>query len=224
MDLRVFPSIMCSKPWDMLTYIKEFEKCNIEAIHCDVMDGNFVPNLALGSGIFRDIHNQTNIPLDLHLMCQNPDEAFDYFDVRKGDRVSFHPQTIDNSDILLRNIKEKGAWAGLALNPAISIDCLVQYKDLLDFVLIMSVEPGFAGQRMIPESLNKIEELCKKRNEWGLNFDIFVDGDCTAVNAKQMSMRGADGFVVGSALINSKNKACDFKNTYNEYKGVFYAE
>ena len=161
--MKIGPSIMCSAPWDVKTYIKKFEETNIPIIHYDVMDGNYVPNISIGTGEFADIHSITNLPIDLHLMVLNPDQAVEYFDVKPGDYVSFHPENSEDPAALLCKIKAKGAKAGIAISPKISLDYVKDLNENLDFVLIMTVEPGFAGQRMLPECINKVAELNKMR-------------------------------------------------------------
>lgn len=192
-------------------------------IHYDVMDGNYVPNIMLGTETYKAIHGVTDIPIDLHLMCSNPDKAVDYFDIKKNDRVCFHPQTIDASYSLLKKIKDLGAKAGIAFNPGTPIGYIDEFQDLLDFVLIMGVEPGFSGQKMLPHTFNKLARVQELRNQYNLNFEIFVDGDCTAENAKKLLLAGVDGVAVGSALIRSDTPASDFSKTYKNYEEVLYS-
>lgn len=170
--MKIGPSIMCSAPWDVKTYIKKFEETNIPIIHYDVMDGNYVPNISVGTGEFADIHSITDLPIDLHLMVLNPDQAVEYFDVKPGDYVSFHPENSEDPAALLCKIKDKGAMAGIALSPKISLDYANELIDNLDFVLIMTVNPGFAGQRMLPECVDKISELSEMRakNNWDIEI------------------------------------------------------
>lgn len=221
--MKIAPSIMCSKPWDVATYIKKFEETGVHLIHYDVMDGNYVPNISIGTGMYAAIHEISNIPIDLHLMVQNPDVAVDYFNILAGDHVSFHPETAEKPDVLLKRILSKGAYAGIALSPKVSLDYVGQLIEFLDFVLIMTVEPGFAGQRMIPECVDKVAELSKMRekNSWG--FEIFVDGDCSPRNARKVIEAGANGCVIGSALINPNNKAENFDNTLADYMKEYLA-
>ncbi len=129
------------------------------------MDGNYVPNISVGTGEYADIHDITKLPLDLHLMVVNPEAAVDYFKVMPGDYVSFHPENSEDPAALLCKIKEKGAIAGIAISPKISLDYVKKLIDNLGFVLIMTVNPGFAGQRMIPECVDKVAELNKMRAE-----------------------------------------------------------
>lgn len=219
--MKIAPSIMCSKPWDVKIYVKKFEETGIPLIHYDVMDGNYVPNISIGTQIYANIHEITNLPLDLHLMVLNPDKAVDYFKVEPGDYVSFHPDTIDNPGALLKKIKEKGAYAGVAISPKISLDYVSNLIENLDFVLIMTVEPGFAGQRMIPECIDKVSELSKLRKDNNWDIEIWVDGDCAPKNARKVVDAGANGCVVGSALINANNDANDFDKTLDKYLREF---
>lgn len=221
--MKISPSIMCARPWDVKTYVEKFEQCGIPMIHYDVMDGNYVPNISVGTGEYADIHDITNLPLDLHLMVQNPDVAVDYFKVLPGDYVSFHPDTIDDPASLLKKIHEKGAKAGVAISPKISLDYVQNLIENLDFVLMMSVEPGFAGQRMLPEAVEKVGKLAQMKAENNWDIEIFVDGDCAPKNARKVIDAGATGCVVGSALINKNNKAEDFAQTLNNYLAEFNA-
>ena len=161
--MKIGPSIMCSAPWDVKTYVKKFEETGIPIIHYDVMDGNYVPNISVGTGEYADIHEISKLPLDLDLMVLNPEKAVDYFKVLPGDYVSFHPENSEDPAALLCKIKEKGAKAGVAISPKISLDYVSDLIDNLDFVLIMTVEPGFAGQRMIPECVDKVAKLSEMR-------------------------------------------------------------
>lgn len=216
------PSIMCSKPWDLLTYIKEFEKSGIDMIHYDCMDGHFVPNIMLGTETFKAVHDVTNIPLDLHIMCENPSEVLDYFDVRENDYVCFHPQTISASYKLLQEIKNIGAHAGIALNPGIPLNYIEELAGLLDHVLVMTVEPGYAGQKILPNAFDKIKRVSDLRDKFNLNFMIMCDGNCSAQNVKNMKNAGANAFVIGSALLNDKIKPSDFSTAFNNYKQEIY--
>lgn len=218
MKIKFSPSIMCSKPWDMLTYIKEFEKSGMESIHYDVMDGSYVPNIMLGTETFKAIHGVTEIPIDMHIMCQNPMQVVDYFDLKENDRVCFHPQTTPASYSLLKKIKDMGCYAGIALNPGTPIDHIEELKDLLDYVLVMSVEPGSSGQKMLPSSFDKVERIIKIRENNNLNFDIMIDGNCNAVNVKKMIAAGANHFVIGTALLNNAVQPYNYSVAFDEYK------
>lgn len=187
-------------------------------IHYDVMDGTFVPNIMLGTCEFSDIHEVTDLSIDLHLMCINPDVAVDYFDVRKNDRVCFHPQTVANPASLLKKIKCMGALAGIALSPKTPIEIIEELAFEFDYILLMSVEPGFAGQKILPEAFDKIRSTANLRAKIGMDFDILVDGNCNPENVKKMIDNGANQFVIGSALLNDTIKAEDFCDAYKSYK------
>lgn len=216
--MKIAPSIMCSRPWDVKTYIEKFKECDIPLIHCDVMDGNYVPNISIGTLMYSSLHKITDIPLDLHLMVLNPDVAIDYFDVRPNDYVSFHPDTIKDPRALLEKIKKKGAKAGIAISPKISLDYLNDFIDILDFILIMGVEPGFSGQKMLSQTTEKVSQARKTISQSNLDIEIWVDGDCQPKNFSKVINSGADGCVVGSALIKPDWNAQDFPQTLERFK------
>lgn len=217
----ISPSIMGAKPWDVKTYVEQFEKTGIDMIHFDVMDGNYVPNISIGTGMYADIHKISDMPLDLHLMVVNPDVAIDYFDVQEGDWVSFHPEMCPAPYTLLQRIKKLGAQAGIAVSPGTSLSHIKELSTGLDFVIIMGVEPGFSGQRMLPGTINKVERVVALRKELGREFKIIVDGDCAPKNARKVVDAGVDGCVVGSALINDKYPAAEFDKMLADYKREF---
>lgn len=219
--MRIAPSIMCSKPWDVKTYIEKFEQCDISLVHYDVMDGNYVPNISIGSLMYKSIHEISDIPLDLHLMVVNPDVAIDYFDIRPGDYVSFHPDTLKNPALLLNKIRSKGAKAGIAISPKVSLDYVVDLANDIDFTLIMGVEPGFSGQRMFPETVQKLKDTKQIALEHNENLEIHVDGDCKPENALKAYKAGAEVCVVGSALINNDLDPAKFEQTLNDYMHEF---
>ncbi len=212
---------MCAKPWDVKTYVENFEKCKIPMIHYDVMDGNYVPNISIGPAMYKAIHDISEIPLNLHLMVQNPDVALDYFDVKKSDYVSFHPDTLANPALLTNKIRLKGCKAGIAISPKIPLDYIFDLANDIDFVIVMGVDPGFSGQKMFPDTPERVNDVVKIKDQNNLNIEIFVDGDCKAENAKKVVAAGADGCIVGSALINDKTKADDFEQTLNDYLNTF---
>lgn len=201
-----------------MKYVRQFEQCGIDMIHFDVMDGNYVPNISLGTGCYKALREETKLPLDLHLMVQNPDKAIDYFDVHEGDFVSFHPQTISANYTLLKKIKSLGANAGIALNPGTSISYIEELKDLLDFVLVMTVEPGFPAQKLTDNAIDKVSRVTSLRKQSGSNFDIYCDGNCTVENSRKLKAAGANGIIVGSVLLNSDIKIDNFSKAFYDFK------
>ncbi len=207
---------MCCKSWDIKKYVKEFEKANINAIHFDVMDGHYVPNITLGSALFNDIRSITSIPIDVHLMCKNPKRFINYFNFKEGDMCCFHPEVCKGWKELLIEIKKRGMRAGIALSPDIDIDYIEDSISLIDYVLVMAVYPGFAGQKMVDSHLNKlkkIKEICKKNAK---NIEIIVDGNTSIENSIKMRKNGADSFVVGTSSMLKKGPK-EFREAYDIY-------
>ncbi len=199
--IMISPSIMCCKFWEMQRYVRIFEECRIDTIHFDVMDGHYVNNTMLGTALYKQLKEFTNIPIDLHFMCEDPDRFIDYFMPEPGDWVSFHPETCRQPYRLLQNLRERGLRAGLALNPGSPLSYLEEHKTLIDFVMIMTVNPGFAGQTMVPDALTKIARIKKVLEDNKVNADLAVDGNTTFENAKKMRDAGANVFVVGSSSL-----------------------
>lgn len=195
----ISPSIMCSTPSNMELYIREFEKCGIDTIHFDVMDGHYVPNVMLGVRDYQAIKRMTNMPVDIHLMCTAPDAFIDYFQPQAGDWVSFHPETSRHPYRTLQKIRDLGCKAGIALSPGYPIDCIREMASVLDFVLVMAVNPGFAGQKMVPDHLDKLRRIHDVIAATGKAIEIIIDGNTTPENAKLMVAAGATGLVTGTS-------------------------
>jgi len=211
----ISPSIMCCKFWEIKDFIRAFEECGINMIHFDVMDGHYVNNIMLGTSFYQQLKELTGIPVDIHLMCEEPERYLDYFNPAEGDWVSFHPEACRHPYRMLQKLRERGNKAGLALVPGAQVPLLEEYKSVLEFVLIMTVNPGFAGQLMVPDALRKIARVKHILDNCEIDADIFVDGNTTAENAKKMRDAGANGFVVGtSSLIKSLEM---FSEQYSDY-------
>ncbi|MEA5010492.1 MAG: ribulose-phosphate 3-epimerase [Angelakisella sp.] len=213
--IMISPSIMCCKFWDMEKYIRTFEEVGIDTIHFDVMDGHYVNNTMLGTALYKQLKEVTKIPIDLHFMCENPESFIDYFMPEPGDWVSFHPETCRQPYRLLQNLRERGLHPGLALNPGTPLSYLEEDKSMVDFVMLMTVNPGFAGQTMVPDALSKIARIKKLLTENELNADLVVDGNTTFENAKKMKDAGANVFVVGTSSI--LQSVDDFRSKYYDY-------
>ena len=214
--IPIFPSIMCSKPWEVKDYLAAFEEAGVRAVHFDVMDGHYVPNIMLGTNTFDDIRSMTNLPMDVHLMCLEPERYISYFKFREGDWVSFHPEVCNQSYRLVQSLRDKGIKAGLALSPGVSVGYLEECLNVLDFVLIMAVNPGFAGQKMVPDHLDKIRRVRAAVSRAPHDVEIVVDGNTTLENAKDMLRAGASGLVTGTSSM-MKEGSKGFVRLYREY-------
>jgi len=193
-------SMMCADFIDMRKCVHELEQAKIELMHFDIMDGSFVPNYTLGACVANQIRSVTKIPFDYHLMIDAPESKLNCFDIREGDYVSCHYEAMKHSQKTLAAIREKGAFAGIALNPGTSCSLISDLLDDLDFILIMTVNPGFSGQKMVKHSIEKISLLRKMLEELGYpDIRIEVDGNVSFENARLMSIAGADIFTAGTS-------------------------
>ena len=206
MQKKISPSIMCADFFQLDTYIKAFEKCNIDMIHVDIMDGNFVPNYTLGTDFIKALKRKTEIPLDIHLMINNPENKLDWFEFNENDYVSIHCESTPHLHKAISAIKNRRAKAMVAVNPATPICALESILDDIDAVLIMTVNPGFAGQKLIKSALKKITQLRNYLDKNGYeHIEIEVDGNVSFENAALMSKAGSNIFVAGTSSIFTKD-------------------
>jgi ribulose-phosphate 3-epimerase len=172
-------------------------------LHVDIMDGHFVPNLTMGPPVVESIRKVTRSRLDVHLMIEDPDRYAPEFIRAGADQVSVHQEACRHLDRTLRLIQSEGALAGVVLNPATPVATLDDVLELADYVLIMSVNPGFGGQHFIPRALHKVRELHQKRQERRLQFPIEIDGGITLENLPEVVRAGCDWIVTGSSVFHS---------------------
>lgn len=206
MNKKISPSIMCAPFFELSKCIKEFEDNGIDLIHVDIMDGDFVQNYTLGTDFIKALKSATSIPLDIHLMINNPESKLDWFEFGENDYVSIHYESTPHLHKAITTIKSKGAKAMVAINPATPINVLESVLDDIDGVLIMTVNPGFAGQKLVASTLRKIKNLREYLDENGYeHIEIEVDGNVSFENAKFMNEAGANIFVAGTSSVFSKN-------------------
>jgi ribulose-phosphate 3-epimerase len=203
---KILPSILSADFANLERDIKELENIGIDMFHIDVMDGNFVPNISFGFPIIEAIRPKTDKVFDCHLMIANPENYVEQFCKVGCDMVSFHIEATNHADRLIQVIKANGKKAGIVLNPQTPIESIKYLLPKLDYVLIMTVNPGFGGQKFIPEMLEKIEELAKLREEKNYNFLIEVDGGVNVETSKACQDKGADLLVCGSFLFGASDK------------------
>ena len=203
---KILPSILSADFANLERDIKELESIGIDMFHIDVMDGNFVPNISFGFPIIESIRPKTDKVFDCHLMIANPENYVEQFCKVGCDMVSFHIEATNHADRVIQVIKNNGKKAGIVLNPQTSIESIKYLLPKLDYVLIMTVNPGFGGQKFIPEMLEKIEELAKLREEKNYNFLIEVDGGINTETSKACRDKGADLLVCGSFLFGANDK------------------
>jgi len=169
-------------------------------VHVDIMDGHFVPNLTIGPPVVKSLRKATDLPLDCHLMIENADEFIPAFVEAGANWVSVHQEACVHLYRTLHHIREHGALAGVVINPATPVDMLSEVLDVVDYVLVMSVNPGFGGQKFLPNSLHKMRQLSEIRARRGLNFRIEVDGGVALDTVAEIVRAGAEILVAGNAV------------------------
>jgi ribulose-phosphate 3-epimerase len=209
--VRIAPSILSSDFAHLADEIAAVEQAGADLLHVDVMDGHFVPNLTIGPPIVESIRKVTSLPLDCHLMITNPDDFIDEFAQAGANYITVHVETCPHLHRTIQFIKEKGLKAGVTLNPATSLVTIEAILPDVDLVLIMSVNPGFGGQRFIPAALDKIRRARALIDGTGLPILLEVDGGVKVDNAGSIVAAGADILVAGSAIFEAPG--CDYKNT-----------
>ena len=203
--VKIAPSILSADFLRLGEEIKAAEAAGADLVHIDVMDGNFVPNITIGPAIVEAVKAVTALPLDVHLMIERPDRYLDDFINAGADYLAVHYEASVHLHRTIQQIKEKGKIAGVSLNPATPLWSLEDILPDIDFVLLMSVNPGFGGQKYIPHSTDKIRMLKNMLGEKGLPALIEVDGGVSPENAGVVAAAGADILVMGSAFFHSKD-------------------
>lgn len=206
MRTQVAPSILSSDFAKLGEEVSNICKYDIDLIHCDVMDGVFVPNITFGIKAIKDIKKYSTKPLDVHLMIIDPSKYIKDFAEAGADYISIHTEA--KCDVLktLKDIRKLKCKAGLVINPETSLDEALDYLPVCDLVLVMSVHPGFGGQSFIEETLEKVRELKRIKNENGYKYLIEIDGGINEETAPKALKAGAEIIVAGNAIFNSKNK------------------
>ncbi|HXA76697.1 MAG TPA: ribulose-phosphate 3-epimerase [Candidatus Acidoferrales bacterium] len=205
--IEIAPSILASNFAQLGQDVRAVEQGGADVIHVDVMDGHFVPNISIGVPVVASLHKATRLPLDVHLMIERPEEYIERF-VRAGaNRVLIHQEATVHLDRALTMIRELGAEAGVAINPATPVATLTDVFEKVDTVLVMSVNPGFGGQKFIPGAFEKIRQLNQWRARYNGAFRIEVDGGVDAENTAELARAGANTFVAGTSIFHTPDPA-----------------
>lgn len=199
------PSILSSNFSNLAQQIRLVEIGGADWIHCDIMDGKFVPNISFGPVIVEAVKKTTKLPLDVHLMIVEPDKFISDFVKAGADYISVHVEEVTHLNRTINYIKESGAKSGVVINPATPVHLIRDIAEYVDLVLLMSVNPGFGGQRFISNSISRIKQIVELRNELNANFLIEVDGGINNKTISEIKDAGCDVFVAGSAIFHSDN-------------------
>ena len=203
--IQISPSILSADFSQLGNEIKRLEKGGADMIHVDVMDGHFVPNLTIGPPVIKTLRSFTKIPFDVHLMIKPVHKYIKSYAEAGADIITIHPEATDSLINSIKHIKELGKKVGVSLNPETKTNIVEEFLTEIDLILIMSVHPGFGGQKFIPEVLNKIKEMKNIKLKKNLKFDIEVDGGIDFNNSKSVVEAGANILVSGTTIFKSNN-------------------
>jgi ribulose-phosphate 3-epimerase len=217
MKNRLSPSILAADFGALKEDMLLAEEAGAESFHFDIMDGHFVPNISYGADLVSSLRKDSKAFFDVHLMVDNPDFYFPIFKKAGADRVSFHIEATAHVDRSLQAIKELGMEAGLVLNPATPLLCLEEILPLCSYVLLMSVNPGFGGQKFIPYSLNKVEKLRKMAEEKEIELEIGIDGGVGLSNIQDILEKGANFIIAGSSVFSKKEEIGERVRAFNRF-------
>lgn len=204
---KIAPSILACDFARLGEEISDVCSKGIDFLHIDVMDGAFVPNISFGASVMKSLNSYASVPYDVHLMIEDPDRYIEDFVTDNTEFITVHQEACRHLDRTVAHIKDTGCKAGVSINPATPVCLLRDILDKIDLVLVMSVNPGFGGQKFIPNALNKIRELDKIRKEQGLSFAIEVDGGAGEANSVALRDAGCDIIVAGTAVFKAEDRA-----------------
>ncbi len=202
-DKLICPSMMCANYDCLKTEVEILDKAGTDIFHVDIMDGNFVPNFGMSPQDVECIRKNTKKTIDAHLMIENPGNYIDLFVGLGVDIIYIHPEVEKHSVRALGKIKAAGKAAGIAINPGTSMETIQELIPIVDYLLIMTVNPGFAGQKYLEFVNNKIKNIVKSKEEYG--FKVMVDGAISPQKVKELSILGVDGFILGTSVLFGKN-------------------
>ena len=208
--IEILPSILAADFARLGEQVAQLEAAGCSMLHVDVMDGHFVPNITLGPPIVESLRKATRMKLDVHLMITDPDKYAPLFIQAGADQISVHQEACPHLDRTLHMIRAEGAVPGVVINPATPVATLDEVLDVADFVLLMSVNPGFGRQKFIPNTLHKIRQLAAKKKERGLHFPIEIDGGIGPENVGRVIEAGIEWVVAGSSVFHTVNPAASF--------------
>ncbi|MCQ2550476.1 MAG: ribulose-phosphate 3-epimerase [Lachnospiraceae bacterium] len=208
MDFKLTASMMCANYGNLEKEVRELEAGGIDAFHIDIMDGRYVPNYAMSLNDMKYISSATTKPLDVHLMVEHPNNNIHLFinSLKKGDTIYIHPEAEYHPSTTLQKVIDAGLVPGIAINPGTSVETIMEMLRIVKRVLVMSVNPGNAGQMYLPYVGKKIDKLLALKQEMGMDFELIWDGACSAERIREYAPKGMYGFVLGTTLLFGKDK------------------
>src|SRR6056297_3011240 len=215
-DTIYAPSLLSADFSDIFSAIKRIEDSGADWVHLDVMDGRFVPNITFGPKLVGDVRPHTSLPLDVHLMIVEPEKYIDEFADAGADYITFHLEATVHAHRVIQMIRKRGVKAGISIVPSTPVAQLDELLPFLDLILIMTVNPGFGGQDIIPECLNKVSELKRKAEIKGYSYLLAVDGGVNRSTAARVKNAGTDVLISGSAFFKAEDPSAEVRAVRNE--------
>jgi len=210
----IAPSLLAADFGRLASEIKRADRARADGLHLDIMDGHFVPNLTMGPPVVKAIRRITRLKLDLHLMITDPDRYAPILIEAGADQISVQQEACPHLDRTLHLIQSEGAKAGVVINPATPVEMIEEVLEVADFVLVMSVNPGFGGQPFIPRTLDKVRRIKRRTQELGITLPIEIDGGITAENVGDAARAGCDWIVTGTSVFHTPDPAAAVANLF----------